>query len=69
MIKYLIISIIIIVFLVALFFVTYFLNKRTPVPEGCEDLRIGYEGCKGCKNTGCKIKLDIKKIEEDMEEK
>ena len=69
--KYLIISILVIALLVGVFFLSYFLNKKTPIPKGCEDLRIGKEGCTGCKNSDCSIrfKLDIKKIEEDIEEK
>ncbi len=69
--KYLIISILVIALLVGVFFLSYFLNKKTPIPKGCENLRIGKEGCMGCKNLDCSIrlKLDIKKIEEDIEEK
>ena len=33
-----------------LFIVTYVLNKRTPKPEGCEN--IGSE-CEGCQITSC----------------
>lgn len=68
--KYLVISIVIIVFLVVIFFVTYFLNKRTPIPEECKDLRIGAEGCGSCNNLDCSIrkKVDFKKIEEDLKE-
>lgn len=69
--KYLIISILVIALLVGVFFLSYFLNKKTPIPKGCENLRTGKEGCTGCKNLDCSIrlKLDIKKIEEDIEEK
>jgi hypothetical protein len=68
--KYLILSIILIVALVGIFFLTYFLNKKTPVPKGCENLRIGAEGCGGCNHTDCSIrnKIDFKKIEEDIKE-
>ena len=66
---YLILGISLIALLVLIFFVTFFLNKKTKVPEGCEDLRIGKEGCGACKNYSCNIKkrLDIKKIEEDID--
>ena len=69
--KYLIISILVIALLVGVFFLSYFLNKKTPIPKGCENLRIGKEGCTGCKNLDCsiRVKLDIKKIEEDIEER
>ena len=43
-------AIVIIVVLVALFIGTYVLNKRTPKPEGCEE--IGSE-CEGCQITSC----------------
>lgn len=67
---YLILGIGIIVLLVAIFFITFFLNKKTPIPKECENLRIGQEGCGGCKNYSCSIryKLDKKKIEEEMNE-
>ena len=45
-----IIAVAIIVVLVVLFIGTYVLNKRTPKPEGCEDL--GSE-CEGCQITSC----------------
>ena len=28
----------------------YFLNKRTPVPKGCENLK---DNCEGCQMTSC----------------
>ena len=40
---YLILSIGIIVFFVVLFFVTFVINRRTPVPKGCEHLKISEE--------------------------
>ena len=43
-------AIVIIVVLVVLFIGTYVLNKRTPKPEGCEE--IGSE-CEGCQITSC----------------
>ena len=45
-----ILAIVFIVALVALFIGTYILNKRTPKPEGCEE--IGDE-CEGCQMTSC----------------
>lgn len=58
---YLFLAIGVIVILVLVFFVTYFLNKKTPLPKGCEDLRIGKEGCSSCKNFDCSLrrKLDL----------
>ena len=48
---YLIIAIFVIISLVVLFFVTYILNKRTAIPEGCE--KMPTEHCSGCINKHC----------------
>ena len=53
---YLLIGIIIIALLIAVFFISYVLNKKTPVPKGCENLLHDEEMCKNCSNTSCKIK-------------
>ena len=45
-----ILAVVIILVLVVLFIGTYILNKRTPKPEGCED--VGSE-CEGCQITSC----------------
>ena len=67
---YLIIAIVIIAALVALFIVTFDINRKTPVPEGCENIKITEEGCANCQIEECavKVKLDIKKIEEELKE-
>ena len=36
--------------LVAVFIGTYLMNKHTPKPEGCEDLKAD---CDGCKDFAC----------------
>lgn len=54
---YIVIAIVVIIGLVVLFFVTYVLNKRTPVPKGCESL-IDTEKCHGCSNSACKYYKD-----------
>ena len=63
-------AITILVLLVVLFIVSYVLNKRTPVPKGCENIKISEEFCLNCTNTECKIheKLDIEKINKELEE-
>ncbi|MGM9970452.1 MAG: hypothetical protein ACI35S_08670 [Anaeroplasma sp.] len=67
--KYLILSIIIILGLIILFFVSYVLNKKTPLPKGCEDIRISNENCLGCNNEDCKIKNELlSNIEEVKDE-
>ena len=67
---YLIIAIIIILALVATFIITFVINRKTPVPEGCENIKITEEGCANCQVEECavKVKLDIKKIEEELKE-
>ena len=32
--------------LVAIYIVLYLMNKKTPKPEGCEDLKVDCDGCK-----------------------
>ena len=49
----LIVAILTICLLVAIFFITYILNKRTPVPKGCEDIRISEEKCSSCSHSEC----------------
>ena len=67
---YLIISIVIILLLALTFIVTFVINRKTPVPEGCENIKITEEGCANCQIEECavKVKLDIKKIEEELKE-
>ncbi len=67
---YLFIAIGVVVLLIAVFFVTYFLNKKTPVPKGCENIKLSEEGCLACHNTDCGIrqKMDLKKLEDEIKE-
>lgn len=62
-------GIVVILLLVAVFFVSYVLNKRTPVPKGCEHINISEEFCLQCTNTDCTIKerFSVKKIKEELE--
>ena len=62
-------AITIIILLVVLFIVSYVLNKKTPVPKGCEDMKISDEFCLECTNTECKIheRLDLEKIRKELE--
>ncbi len=66
---YLIISIALIAFLIALFFITFVKNRKTPVPKGCENIEISEENCSACSNTLCSIKgkFDVEKIKEDID--
>ena len=53
---YLIGAIVLLAGLLATFFISYVLNKKTPVPKGCEKLLVDEEMCANCSNTSCKIK-------------
>lgn len=67
---YIFIAIGVVVLLIIIFFVTYVLNKRTPLPKGCEDIKIDDENCMACNNLDCSIKrgLDLKKLESELKE-
>ena len=67
---YLIAAIGVIVGLITLFFITYVMNKKTPVPKGCEQIEISNENCSACNNTTCSIKekIDFEKIQEELKE-
>ena len=66
---YLIISILVVVALIAVFFITYIINKKTPVPEGCENIKISSETCLSCNVEGCNIKekFSVEKLKEELE--
>lgn len=50
-----IVGILVIVGLVALYIVSYVMNKRTPVPEECRDIAKD-AACKSCNNFACSHK-------------
>ena len=50
---YLILAISILVALVAIFFISFILYRRTPVPKGCENIKISEENCSACNNKEC----------------
>jgi hypothetical protein len=50
-------AILVMIPLVAIFVITYAMNKKTPVPPGCEDV-----GCEGCNITVCENRKE--KVEE-----
>ena len=52
----LIIAIATILALVGLFFLTYILNKKTPIPEECKELKIKASKCAACANTACSLR-------------
>ena len=50
---YLILAIAILVSLLTIFIVSFILYKRTPVPKGCENIKINEENCSSCGHTEC----------------
>ena len=50
---YLIIAISILALLLITFFVTFVLYRRTPLPKGCEHLKMNDEKCSTCENPNC----------------
>ncbi|MBQ6817743.1 MAG: hypothetical protein IJO27_04855 [Bacilli bacterium] len=61
---YLIIAIAVVIILVALFFISYIMNKKTPIPKECQDLEES-EACVGCKNITCS---HYKSVQKDSKE-
>ena len=52
---YLVIAISILVALLAVFIVSFILYVRTPVPKGCENIKINDENCSSCNHKECKF--------------
>ena len=52
---YLILAISILVGLLVLFFVSFVIYRRTPVPKKCEDILASEEKCAGCSHTECQF--------------
>lgn len=64
----LIIAIAIIVLLVVIFFVTYLYNKKTPIPEGCEQTAINVQNCSACANFGCEHHIRIDELKQKIKD-
>lgn len=62
----LVLAIVIIVLLIVLFFVTYLLNKRTPIPKGCEKIAYDVQSCSGCKEVACEYHIRAEEMLEKM---
>lgn len=60
--EYLILAISIVVFLLAVFVISFVLFMKTPAPKGCEDMKISEENCSKCGKTECSF---YKKVEEE----
>lgn len=56
-IAYLVIAISILVALLLIFMVSFVLYRRTPVPKGCENIKINEENCASCNNSSCQYKV------------
>ena len=52
---YLVIAISILVALLATFIISFILYVRTPVPKGCENIKINDENCSSCNHKECKF--------------
>ena len=52
---YLVLAISILVALLATFIVSFILYVRTPVPKGCENVKINDENCSSCNHKECKF--------------
>ena len=67
---YLIIAIALIALIAIIFVTSFIINRKTPLPKGCEDLKIEESKCLACNNSDCKIhqEFDLKKIEKELEE-
>lgn len=50
---YLIIAIVILVALLITFIVSFVLYKRTPLPKGCEEMKMDEHKCSSCGHNEC----------------
>ena len=50
---YLILAISILVALLVIFIVTFVIYRKTPVPKGCEHLKVNDENCSSCGHSEC----------------
>lgn len=50
---YIILAISILLALLVIFIVSFVLYRKTPVPKGCENIKISEENCHGCSRTDC----------------
>ena len=55
---YLVLAISIILALLIIFIVSFILNKKTPVPKGCENIQISDENCAACNNKECTLRKE-----------
>ena len=67
---YLIVAIALIALIAIIFIVSFIINRKMPLPKGCENIKIEESTCLACSNTDCKVhqEFDLKKIEKELEE-
>ena len=53
---YIILAISILLALLVIFIVSFIAYRKTPVPAGCEDIKISEENCSACQRTDCSIR-------------
>lgn len=58
----LVIAIVILTALVAIFFISFVAYRKTPMPKGCENLKMDQEKCASCSNESC---MFHKKVESE----
>ena len=58
---YLIIAIGILVILLVVFITSFIAYRKTPVPKGCEDIKISEENCASCTNRECSFYKEVDK--------
>ena len=66
---YLFAAIALIAFIGVVFVVSFVHNRKTPVPEGCEQLKIEETSCLACKVESCSIKekFEYEKLKQEIE--
>ena len=52
---YLIIAISVLVALLVIFIISFILYRRTPVPAGCENVKINDSNCASCGHKECRL--------------
>ena len=62
--EYLILAIFVIVALLATFIISFVIYRRTPVPQGCEDIKIDEKNCAGCNHSECSFYKELNKEED-----
>ena len=62
--EYLILAISIIVALLVIFIGSFIAYRKTPVPQGCEDLKINEKNCAGCSHSECSFYKELSKEED-----